>query len=123
MVNTEIIESTIIRTERGLTVAGTRITLYDIMGYLKTDWPPSLIQHWLDLTSEQMHSALAYIAEHRNEVETEYQLVLEHAALNRIYWEERTQKVRTAIASLPPKPGQEALYTKLQIRKTELGLQ
>ena len=29
----------IIRTERGLTIKGTRITLYDVMEYLKADYP------------------------------------------------------------------------------------
>src|ERR687883_658108 len=56
---------TIICTERGLTIAGTRTTLYDIMDYLKADWPPSLIQHWLMLSESQMRDALAYIAAHR----------------------------------------------------------
>jgi hypothetical protein len=30
----------IIRTERGLTIAGTRITLYDVMDYLTAQYPP-----------------------------------------------------------------------------------
>lgn len=32
----------IIRTERGLTIARTRITLYDVIDYLKAQYPPSL---------------------------------------------------------------------------------
>ncbi len=36
-------QSAIIRTERGLTIAGTRITLYDVMDYLKAQYPPKLI--------------------------------------------------------------------------------
>ena len=34
-------QSVIIRTERGLTIAGTRITLYDVMDYLKAQYPPN----------------------------------------------------------------------------------
>ena len=30
----------IIRTERGLTIAGTRITLYDVMDYITEHYPP-----------------------------------------------------------------------------------
>ena len=32
-------QSAIIRTERGLTIAGTRITLYDVMDYLTAYFP------------------------------------------------------------------------------------
>ena len=31
--------STVVRTPRGLTIAGTRITLYDVMDYLTAGWP------------------------------------------------------------------------------------
>ena len=51
----------IVRTERGLTLAGTRITLYDLLTYLKADWPPHLVQQWLNLTDAQMQGALDYI--------------------------------------------------------------
>ena len=30
----------IIRTERGLTIEGTRITLYDVMDYVTAQYPP-----------------------------------------------------------------------------------
>ena len=59
---------TIIRTERGLTIAGTRITVYDVMDYLKADWPPRLIQHWLSLSETQINDALAYIRDHQPRV-------------------------------------------------------
>ena len=36
---------TIIRTERGLTIAGTRITLYQIMDYIHANYPRHLIRH------------------------------------------------------------------------------
>ncbi|MBD1845197.1 hypothetical protein H6F89_17660 [Cyanobacteria bacterium FACHB-63] len=34
----------IVRTERGLTIAGTRITLYDVMDYVTAQYPPKFIQ-------------------------------------------------------------------------------
>jgi len=37
-------QSAIIRTERGLTIAGTRITLYDVMDYLKAQYPPIVLR-------------------------------------------------------------------------------
>ena len=33
-------QPTVVRTERGLSIAGTRITLYQIMDYLKAQQPP-----------------------------------------------------------------------------------
>lgn len=106
--------SLIVRTERGLSLAGTRITLYDIMEYLEAGWPPRLIQHWLNLTEQQIADAPAYITAHRDTVEAEYQLVLEHAEANRHYWEERNRERFEQIAKLPPKPGYEAVYARLQ---------
>lgn len=75
----------IVRTERGLSLAGTRITLYTIMDYLLADWPPRLIQHWLNITETQMTDALTYIQAHREAVEAEYYLVVQRAEANRHY--------------------------------------
>jgi uncharacterized protein (DUF433 family) len=115
-------QSTIVRTGRGLSIAGTRITLYDVMDYVKADWPPTLIQHWLNLTEQQVTDVLAYIETHRADVEAEYQQVLQHADEVRAYWEERNRERLAAIAALPPKPGYEAAIAKLRARKAELGL-
>ena len=68
-----------IRTERGLTIAGTRITLYDVLDYLHAGWPPKLIRDRLDLTEQQMADALVYIDMHKAEVEAEYQEVCQTA--------------------------------------------
>jgi len=38
-------QAAIVRTSRGLSIAGTRITLYQVMDYVKAGWPPELIQH------------------------------------------------------------------------------
>lgn len=115
-------QATIIRTERGLTIAGTRITLYDVMDYLASGWSPQLIQDWLPLTQEQVDAALSYIETHRSEVETEYQSVLETAQEIQEYWEQTNRERLARIATLPPKPGQEEIYAKLQAWKAKLGL-
>jgi uncharacterized protein (DUF433 family) len=114
---------TVVRTERGLSIRGTRITLYDVMDYLKAEWPPTLIQQWLNLTDAQMTGVLAYIRDHEADVEAEYAHVLQRAQEVRAYWEERNRDRLAYIASLPPKPGQEAVYAKIQARKAELGLE
>jgi uncharacterized protein (DUF433 family) len=112
---------TVVRTERGLTIAGTRITLYDVMDYLKEDWPPKLIRDWLNLTDEQIAEVTQYIAEHREEVETEYEQVLREAEEIRTYWEERNRDRLAAIAALPPNPKLVAMRAKLAERKANLN--
>lgn len=111
----------IVRTERGLTLAGTRITIYDLLTYLKADWPPYLVQQWLNLSESQMHGAMAYIANHREAVEAEYQEVIQQAEGNRRYWEQCNKDRLTQIAQLPPKPGTEAILAKLEARKAARG--
>jgi uncharacterized protein (DUF433 family) len=107
----------IIRTERGLTIAGTRITLYDVMDYITAEYPPKFIRGMLNLTDEQVNAALSYIEANRAEVEAEYQIVLQEAEEIRHYWEERNREHFARIAAMPPKPGREALWAKLQAQK------
>jgi uncharacterized protein (DUF433 family) len=110
-------QSAIIRTERGLAIAGTRITIYDVMDHLTAGCEPRLILNWLPLTEVQLDTALSYIEANRAEVEAEYQEVLRTAEEIRQYWEERNREHFAQIAALPPKPGQEALWAKLQAQK------
>lgn len=112
----------IIRTDRGLTISGTRITLYDVMDHLAAGWTPRLIRNWLPLSDEQINQAIDYIETHRTEVEAEYQIVLQEAQQTRDYWDDRNRDRLAEISQMPPKPGQEALYAKLKAWKIELGL-
>jgi uncharacterized protein (DUF433 family) len=112
--------SIITRTGRGLTIAGTRITLYDVMDYLTASYPAKLIREKLCLTDAQVDAALCYIKAHQAEVEAEYQEVLQIAQDNRQYWEERNSEHFARLAAMPPKPGQEALRAKLQAWKDRL---
>ena len=113
---------TVVRTSRGLSITGTRITLYDLLDYVHADWPPKLIQHWFNLTDQQIEDVMAYLTTHHDEVEAEYQHVLRQANANRAYWEARNRERLARIAQLPAKPGQEAAVAKLRARKAELGL-
>jgi uncharacterized protein (DUF433 family) len=113
----------IARTERGLSIAGTRITIYDVMDYLKAQYPPQLIREKLGLDDEQVSAAIDYIKAHQIEVEAEYQEVQETAAEIRKYWEERNRDRFAEIAAMPPKPGQEALRAKLQEWKERIDSQ
>lgn len=113
----------ILRTERGLTISGTRITLYDVIDYLKSQYPPKLIREKLGLNDTQIHSALAYIDAHSAEVEAEYQECLQTAVEIRQYWEERNRERFATIAAMPHKPGQEDLRAKLQTWKERIEIQ
>jgi uncharacterized protein (DUF433 family) len=67
----------IIRTERGLTITGTRISLDDVIDLLKAHYPPKLIRDTFNLTDAQMNGALSYIEANRVQIEAEYQEVLQ----------------------------------------------
>ena len=113
----------IIRTERGLTIAGTRITLYDVMDYVTALYPPKFIQGLFDLTEEQINAALTYIETHPEETKAEYQIVLKEAEELRLYYEEKNRDLITRLASQSPKPGQEAVRAKLQAAKAKFETQ
>ena len=110
----------IIRTERGLAIAGTRITLYDVMDYVTENYPPKFIRAMLGLTDEQVAAALFYIETHRAEVETEYQFILKEAEELQKYYEEENRDRVTRIAAKPPKPGREEIRAKLEAEKARL---
>jgi|SRR5215218_4149779 len=103
----------IARTERGLVIAGTRLTLYDVMDYVTQDWPPKLIRDWLNLTDGQIRDVMEYITEHRAEVEEEYQEVLREAEEERRYWEDRNRERFAQIAAMPRKPEYAAIHAKI----------
>ncbi|MBR8832160.1 MAG: hypothetical protein N5P05_002393 [Chroococcopsis gigantea SAG 12.99] len=109
----------ITRTERGLTIAGTRITLYDVMDYVIDQYPPKFIGGLFNLTEKQVSAALAYIEANRAEVEAEYQIVIKEAEELRQYYENRNRGLVARLAMKEPKPGMEAAWEKLQAEKAK----
>jgi len=116
-------QTAIIRTERGLSIAGTRITIYDIMDYVTAQYPPKFIRGLFDLTEAQINAALAYIEANRADVEAEYQIVLKEAEELRLYYEEKNRDLIARIAAQPPRPGTEAVWEKLRAAKAKLKSQ
>ena len=110
-------QASIIRTERGLTIAGTRISVYDVMDFLKAEYPPKLIKEKFNLTQVQMNAVLTYIESNKTQVEVEYQEVLQNREEIRQYWEEHNCDRLARIATTPHKPGQESLWAKLEEQK------
>lgn len=115
--------SNIVRTERGLTIAGTRITLYDVMDYLTNHYPSKFIRSMLDLTQAQIDGALNYIEAHREEVEAEYDLVLKDAEELKQHYELENRDRIVRILIKQPQPGTEAIRSKLQAERAKLELQ
>ena len=113
-------KAAIIRTERGLTIAGSRITLYDVMDYVTEQYPPKFIRAMLSLTDEQVKAALSYIDTHRAEVEAEYQTVLKETEELRKYYEEQNRDLIAHIAAKPPRPGTEVIRAKLRAERAKL---
>ncbi len=106
--------ASVVRTSRGMSIAGTRITLYTILDYLNAGWTPQSIQTSLELTDSQINDAISYLETYRQEIETEYQQVLTRSQENRKYWEARKQAhlVKRKTAALTP--GQTALRAKFE---------
>jgi uncharacterized protein (DUF433 family) len=111
---------TVVRTERGLTVDGTRLTLYSIMDYIKEDWPPKLIRDFFDLTDRQINDVMAYIEEHREEVEAEYEFVVQKAEERRRYWTEYNREHIARVRAMPKPPEQAEIWKKLRAKQAEL---
>ena len=120
MTETNTLPPMVVRTPGGLFIAGTRITLYDVMDYLASDWPPHLIRQWLNLTEQQITEVMQYIGAHRTELEAEYQQVLQQTEDIRQYWDVRNRERLAHAATKPLTPGQEAARAKLQAWKAKL---
>lgn len=108
----------VIRSSRGLTLSGTRITLYALVEYLKAGWSPTLIRAWLNISEQQMDAALDFISSHSEGVEQEYQQILQEAQSNRHYWESLNQDLLNSPSPLEAQGT--ALYAKLQQWKHRL---
>lgn len=107
----------IVRTERGLTISGSRTSIYDVIDFLKADYPPTLIRDTFNLTDAQIKAALFYIEEHRTEIEAEYQEILQTREGIYRYWEERNHDRFINITRTFHSPKQEALWAKLEAQK------
>ncbi len=111
---------TVVRTERGLSIKGTRITLYQIMDYLRADYSRELILSLhQSLSEEELDDVLNYIETNWEEVEAEYQEVLKEAAEIRRYWEERNRDRAKPIDPNTLSPERRALWDKLQAWREE----
>jgi uncharacterized protein (DUF433 family) len=67
----------IINRGRGPEIAGTRITVYDVLDYHKHGWHRDQIAAFFRLSSHEVQVALDYIDAHKDEVMADYQRIVE----------------------------------------------
>jgi len=72
-----MLEAKIIKSGRGPEIAGTRITVYDVLEYHKSGLHRDMIADTLELSSGQVEAAIRYIEEHREEVMAAYEKNME----------------------------------------------
>src|SRR2546423_6102925 len=92
----------IVETSRGPCIAGTRITLYTIMDYLKSGLSHDVIKQDFLLSDEQLHAALQYLAAHREELASQYAEIVQRSEKRRAHYE-KLYRARTKSPSQPVK--------------------
>jgi uncharacterized protein (DUF433 family) len=68
-----MLEAKIVKTGRGPEVAGTRITVYDVVPYYQAGRDRDMIADILSLSSDQVEAAIRYIEENRADVMASYE--------------------------------------------------
>ena len=91
-------------------IAGTRITVWDVLHHLENDWSWEEIAEVLGLSDEQVHATVEYIRAHRDEVMKVHRRIeernargnapdvrahLEAARARRLEWMDHRQKSMT----------------------------
>jgi len=99
------------RTERGLVVTGTRITLYEILDYRVAGWTLDRMADQLSLEKGVLTETLAWMDENRDLAARESEEVNARSRENRAYWEQRNSD---RLASLSAGPNE--LRAKLEQR-------
>jgi uncharacterized protein (DUF433 family) len=75
-----MLEAKIIDRGRGPEIAGSRITVYDVLDYHQEGWPAKEIAWLFHLTTAQVEAAIHYIQEHNGEVMEAHERILERHA-------------------------------------------
>ncbi len=60
---------------RGPEIAGTRITVFDVLDYHREGWHHTAIAAALRLSSDEILAALRYVDEHKEEVHAAYEVI------------------------------------------------
>lgn len=86
-------------TPRGPSIAGTRITIYSVMDYIKNNRSKEYILERLPMiTAEQLDAVYEYIEQHQEEVERDYARILRRSE----ELQERYKKIQLERSPFPP---------------------
>ena len=112
------------RSDRGLCVADTRVTLYCLMDLIDAGWPRNKIHRWYPIiTREQLDDVYAYIEDHRDEFAAEYEEVVRESDRIEAYYRAKEEERRKERPPFVPPPGKEAAWARLQDYKRRRGMQ
>ncbi len=111
------IEALIVETPRGPSLAGTRITVYSVMDYIKAGRSKYYIGQIMMLTREQVDAVFAYVEAHREAVEAEYERILQREAIARAE-SERVMRERSPYPpDMPWEEKRKLMIQRLEARK------
>jgi len=110
----------IVELPRGPSIAGTRITVYSVMDYIKANRSKEEIIESMTISLEQLDAVYEYIEQHREEVERDYAEILRRSEelrerYDKVFWE------RTPFPpDMPPEELKAALIQRLEEKKRQL---
>lgn len=113
----EIAPGIVRRRDRGLCVAGTRLSLYLVMDYLKEGWPTHLLHTQLALNEDQIKDAVGYIEANKESFEIEYAEYKRLGEENEKYWRARREEIFKDPARRHFTPEQSIAWARLQALK------
>ncbi len=107
----------IVETSRGPSIAGTRITVYSVMDYIKGNRSKEYIAQMMLITPEQVEAVYEYVEQHRAEVEEAYERILRREATARAESEKIMRERAPYLFELTPEELRQFLIQKLEAKK------
>ncbi|HZS44328.1 MAG TPA: DUF433 domain-containing protein [Blastocatellia bacterium] len=110
----------IVETERGPSIAGTRITVFSVMDSLKDGQSRDLIKQLFLITDEQLSAVVEYIAANKEEIEKEYTEIVARSAKRRDVYEQIFRKRSSFPPNMPAAERRKILRQRL-MEKNEIS--
>ena len=115
--DTTTTEAVIVETPRGPSLAGTRITVYSVMDYIKAGRSKRYIEQLMLLTPEQVEAVFEYVEQHREAVEATYARILQREAEARAASEKILRERMPHLFEMSPEELRQYLIQKLEAKK------
>lgn len=111
------------RSDRGLAIAGLRMTLYEIMDLVKAGWSSEKILEFYPLTAEQLQDAYNYFAAQGEAFEIEYQRVVRASEERERYYRALESERERTMVRPPDSPEKAAIRARLAELKKQRGIE